>query len=44
MGDSDAETMSNVTTGNFEFHSPEFDGVSDDAKDMITNLLQPDKT
>jgi len=44
MGDSDAETMSNVTAGNFEFHSPEFDHVSDDAKDMITQLLQPDKT
>jgi len=44
MGDNDAETMSNVTAANFEFHSPEFDDVSDDAKDMITNLLQPDKT
>ena len=44
MGDSDAETMCNVTAGNFDFHSPEFDSVSDDAKDMITNLLQPDKT
>jgi len=44
MGDNDAETMSNVTAGRFEFHSPEFDNVSDDAKDMITNLLQTDKT
>ena len=44
MGDNSAETMSNVTAGCFEFHSPEFDNVSDDAKDMITNLLQTDKT
>jgi len=44
MGDSDAETMANVTAGSFEFHSPEFDNVSEDAKDMITNLLQTDKT
>jgi len=44
MGDSDAETMANVTEGRFEFHSPEFDSVSDDAKDMITKLLQTDKT
>ena len=44
MGDNDADTMSNVTAGCFEFHSPEFDSVSADAKDMITNLLQTDKT
>jgi len=44
MGDNDTETMSNVTAGRFEFHSPEFDNVSDDAKDMINNLLQTDKT
>jgi len=44
MGDSDADTMSNVKAGCFEFHSPEFDSVSDDAKDMITNLLQTDQT
>jgi len=44
MGDNDAETLANVTAGRFEFHSPEFDSVSDDAKDMITNLLHIDKT
>jgi len=44
MGDNDAETMSNVMAGRYEFHSPEFDNVSDDARDLITNLLQTDKT
>jgi myosin-light-chain kinase len=43
MGDSDSETMSNVSKGRFEFHSPEFDEISSEAKDLIANLLQADK-
>lgn len=43
MGDTDTDTMSNVTRGRFEFHSPEFDDISDDAKDLIANLLQADQ-
>jgi len=43
MGDNDPETMTNVANGHYEFHSPEFDNISDDAKDMISNLLQGDK-
>jgi len=43
MGDDDAETLANVIRGRFSFEFPEFDGVSDDAKDIIRNLLVADK-
>lgn len=39
MGDTDVETMSNVTLGRYDFDDESFDSISDNAKDFITNLL-----
>ena len=35
MGDSDAETLSNVTQGEFDFDDDSFEAISEDAKDFI---------
>jgi len=43
MGDDDAETLGNVTRGRFSFDYPEFDGISADARDIISKLLVTDK-
>ena len=43
MGDSDAETLSNVTQGEFDFDDDSFEAISEDAKDFIDNLLLKDK-
>lgn len=43
MGDNDAETLSNVTVGDFDFEDDSFDGISEDAKDFIDHLLVKDK-
>ena len=43
MGDSDAETLSNVTVGDFDYEDDSFDGISEDAKDFIDHLLLKDK-
>lgn len=39
MGDSDIETMANVTKATFDFESSAFDLISDLAKDFISKLL-----
>jgi calcium-dependent protein kinase len=41
-GDTEAEIFSSVKRGVFEFRSPEWDPISDLAKDFIRNLLQKD--
>jgi hypothetical protein len=33
-----------IRSGQYEFHSPEWDNVSKDAKDMIKGLLKTDPT
>ena len=43
MGDNDNETLSNVSLGEFDFDDDVFDEVSDDAKNFIEFLLQPDQ-
>jgi len=39
MGDSDVETMANVTIAKYDFDDPCFDEISDEAKDFIQALL-----
>jgi len=43
MGDSDMETMANVTRGEWDFEDESFDDISDDAKDFISKLLIKDR-
>lgn len=43
MGDTDVETLSNVSKGKYDFAYSEFDKVSSDAKDFISRLLVTDK-
>ncbi|XP_071792535.1 protein Obscurin-like isoform X2 [Asterias amurensis] len=43
MGDTDAETLTNVTLGEWDFEDEAFDDVSDDAKDFIARLLVKNK-
>jgi len=43
MGDSDAETLANVTQGEFDFEEEEFDNVSQDGKNFIAMLLVKNK-
>lgn len=43
MGDSDVETMANVTIAKYDFDDESFDDISLDAKDFITKLLIKDK-
>ena len=40
LGDSEAETLANVTGADWDFEDETFDDVTDDAKDFITHLLQ----
>lgn len=42
MGDSDNETLSNVTSASWDFEDEAFDEISENAKDFITNLLKKD--
>uniref|UniRef100_A0A8C6U6M0 Myosin light chain kinase, smooth muscle n=1 Tax=Neogobius melanostomus TaxID=47308 RepID=A0A8C6U6M0_9GOBI len=42
MGDSDNETLSNVTSATWDFEDDAFDEISDNAKDFITMLLKKD--
>lgn len=44
MGDSDLETMANVTRAEFDFDDESFDPISEKAKDFISKLLVKDKT
>ena len=39
MGDSDAETLNNVTAAEWDFEDEAFDDVSNDAKEFIEKLL-----
>ncbi|KAI1899222.1 hypothetical protein AGOR_G00059580 [Albula goreensis] len=42
MGDSDNETLSNVTSATWDFEDEAFDEISDEAKDFISSLLKKD--
>ncbi|CAM1295998.1 Uncharacterised protein g1436 [Pycnogonum litorale] len=39
MGDTDCETMANVTKGNYDYEDESFDEISEEAKDFINKLL-----
>lgn len=39
MGDNDAETLSNVTSVEWDFEDDAFDEVTETAKEFISNLL-----
>ena len=39
MGDTDLETMANVTIAEYDYEDEAFDNVSDIAKDFIDSLL-----
>lgn len=43
MGDSDVETMANVTIAKYDYDDESFDEISVEAKDFITKLLIKDK-
>lgn len=42
MGDTDIETMANVTIAKYDFDDEAFSGISEDAKDFIRSLLIKD--
>lgn len=41
-GDNDTQIFESVRVGKFDFPSPEWDAISDHAKDFIEDLLQKD--
>ena len=43
MGDTDLETMANVTIGEYDYEDEAFDNVSKEAKDFIDSLLIKDQ-
>ena len=43
MGETDIQTMSNVTIGKYDFDDEAFDDISEDARDFISKLLVKDK-
>lgn len=43
MGDTDVETMANVTIAKYDFDHEAFANISDDAKDFIRSLLIKDR-
>eukprot|EP00057_Strongylocentrotus_purpuratus_P013444 XP_011667918.1 PREDICTED: myosin light chain kinase, smooth muscle isoform X2 [Strongylocentrotus purpuratus] len=43
LGDSDSETLNNVTMGEWDFEDEAFDGISNCAKDFISDLLVKDQ-
>lgn len=43
MGETDVETMANVTIAKYDFDDEAFDEISVSAKDFITKLLLKDK-
>jgi myosin-light-chain kinase len=43
MGDTDLETMANVTIAEYDYEDETFDNISEDAKDFIDTLLVKDK-
>ncbi|XP_078092460.1 myosin light chain kinase family member 4-like [Mustelus asterias] len=44
LGDTDAETLSNILTTNCSFDDEAFENISEDAKDFIANLLIREKS
>jgi calcium-dependent protein kinase len=43
-GDTDNQIFDSVRTGRFDFPSPDWDGISDSAKDFIRSMLKRDPT
>ena len=43
MGDSDLETMANVTRAEFDFNDESFEPISKKAKNFISKLLVKDR-
>lgn len=43
MGETDVETMANVTIAKYDFEDEAFDNISHEAKDFIIKLLLKDK-
>lgn len=43
MGKNDAETLTNVIKAAYSFRYDDFQDISEDAKDLISNLLQKDR-
>merc|ERR1712048_1216822 len=43
-GEDDGETLSNVTSGEWDFDDPVFEDISDEAKDFIEELLKMNQT
>lgn len=43
MGETDIETMANVTVAKYDFDDEAFNEISEDAKDFIKKLLVKDK-
>lgn len=43
MGETDIETMANVTIAKYDFDDEAFNEISEDAKDFIRKLLVKDK-
>lgn len=43
MGETDVETMANVTIAKYDFDDEAFDKISSEAKDFITKLLIKDQ-
>jgi len=41
LGDTESETLSNVTAAQYDFDDEAFNEISEDAKDFITMLLLP---
>lgn len=39
MGETEQDTLSNVTTATWDFNAEEFDSISKEAKDFIARLL-----
>ena len=44
MGDTDLETMANVTIAEYDYEDEAFDNVSTEAKDFIDSLLVKEQT
>lgn len=43
MGDTDLETMANVTIAEYDYEDEAFDEISEDARDFINRLLVKEK-
>lgn len=43
MGETDIETMANVTIANYDFEDEAFNEISPDARDFIAKLLVKDQ-